>query len=567
MFKLLKYNQLIRPVSASLPAARAFSYKAKNEVTLEYKQGSDERTKLKEKLLSFLSLNFADKSQPLFDIPIIIGDKEIRTDNVKYQVAPHDHQLKLARFYHADRPIIEEAIQSCLQARHEWEALSPEYRANIFLKAADIISGERRMEMMAATMLGQAKTIYQAEIDCTCELADFLRFNAEFLSKMLEYKPLDDGDHTTNSMTLRGMEGFVAAVAPFNFTAIGGNLASAPAMMGNTVLWKPSDTSILSAYVVYKIFREAGLPAGIVNFIPADGPVFGKAITESPDLAAINFTGSVNTFKWLWKSVGQNLDIYKTYPRLSGECGGKNFHLIHPSADIKSASYATVRGAFEFSGQKCSATSRLYVPESKWPEMRDQLVAIMSELIVDSPMKFDAFTSAVIDETSFDKIQSYIEYGKQSPNMTLLAGGFCSKEKGYFVQPTLFQTTDPKEKLMREEIFGPVLTAYVYKDAEYEQVIELIESTTPFALTGGIFCEDEKVLDKSRKLLKQACGNFYINDKSTGAVVNQQPFGGGRLSGTNDKPGGLFYLSKWVSPQSVKRFNGKHSTFKHPSML
>ena len=307
---LLKYNPTFRPIFWN-QLARNFSYKATNEPVLEYKQGSTERRQLQEKLLSYLSLNFTDKSTPLFDIPIIIGDKEIRTASVKYQVAPFDHSLQLARFYHADRATIDEAISSCLQARAEWDCLGAEYRSQVFLRAAQMIAGERRMEMMAATMLGQAKTVYQAEIDCVCELADFLRFNVEFLSRMLEYKPLDDGEYTKNNMVLRGMEGFVAAIAPFNFTAIGGHLASAPALMGNSVVWKPSDTSVLSAYTTYKIFREAGLPAGVINFVPADGPVFGQAVTESPDLAAINFTGSVGTFKWLWRNVGQNLDVYR----------------------------------------------------------------------------------------------------------------------------------------------------------------------------------------------------------------------------------------------------------------
>ncbi len=566
MLKLLRINNsnltyFNRQQLASL------SYKAKNEPILEYKQGSAERVKLSTKLMEYLSLNFLDKSQPLFDIPIVIGDKEYRTNAVKYQLAPFDHKIKLARFYHADTTLLNTAIESNLSVRAEWENQPFDYRAQVLLKAADILTNEKRMDIMAATMLGQGKTVYQAEIDCTCELADFLRFNVQFLSDMLKYKPLDDGEHTKNEMIMRGLEGFVAAIAPFNFTAIGGNLATGPALMGNTVLWKPSDTSVLSAYIIFQTLRESGLPAGVINFVPAEGPVFGQAITKSPDLAAINFTGSVPTFKWLWKAVADNLDSYKAFPRLSGECGGKNFHLIHSSADIKSASYATIRGAFEYSGQKCSATSRLYCPESKWPEMREYLIQMMSELIIDSPLRFDAFTSSVIDETSFDKISKFIEYGKNSSNVRLLSGGYCNKEKGYFVQPTLFEVSDPKDKLMREEIFGPVLTAYVYKDSEYDQVLELVDTTTPFALTGGIFCNDERILKQTMKHLKQATGNLYINDKSTGAVVNQQPFGGSRMSGTNDKPGGAFYLTRWTSPQSQKIFTGTHSGFKNPAML
>lgn len=568
MFNLLRINQnIIKPLIGGRHLTNSLSYTAHNEPILDYKSGSTERIKLNEKLMEYLSLNFTDKTQPLFDIPIVIGDKEIRNGAVKYQVAPHDHKLKLARFYHADKELVNEAIESNLAARAEWENQTFDYRAQVLLKAADTLANEKRMDIMAATMLGQGKTVFQAEIDCTCELVDFLRFNVQFLSDMLKYKPLDDGEHTKNNMILRGLEGFVAAIAPFNFTAIGGNLATAPALMGNSVLWKPSDTSVLSAYIIYKTLRESGLPAGVINFLPADGPVFGNTIVNSPHLAAVNFTGSVPTFKWLWKNVAQNLDIYRTFPRLSGECGGKNFHLIHKSADIKGASYATVRGAFEFSGQKCSATSRLYCPESKWPEMKEHLISMMSELIVDSPLRSDAFTSAVIDEISFDKISQYIEYGKKSPNMELLSGGYCNKEKGYFVQPTLFVTSDPKEKLMREEIFGPVLTAYVYKDSEYDQVMHLIDTTTPFALTGSIFCTDDRVLKKTMKFLKQTTGNLYINDKSTGAVVNQQPFGGARLSGTNDKPGGAYYLTKWTSPQSQKVFTGVHSSFKNNAML
>ena len=344
-------------------------------------------------------------------------------------------------------------------------------------------------------------------------------------------------------------------------------MATAPALMGNVVLWKPSDTAILSSYILYKILRESGLPAGVINFVPSEGPVFGHSITRSADLAGINFTGSVPTFKWLWKNVGANLDAYKTFPRLSGECGGKNFHLIHESADIQSASIATIRGAFEYSGQKCSATSRLYVPETKWPEMREQLIALMKELKINSPLEFDSFTSAVIDERSFDKISNYIEVGKKSSNVKLIHGGECNKDVGYYVSPTLFQTTDPNERLMREEIFGPVLTVFVYKNSEYDDVLKLIDTTTPFALTGSIFAQDAQVIDKTKTILKHSCGNLYINDKSTGAVVNQQPFGGGRLSGTNDKPGGPYYLTKWTSPQSIKAFMLAQSTVKNPAML
>ncbi|CAF0707025.1 unnamed protein product [Brachionus calyciflorus] len=540
------------------------NYVATNEPIFDYKKNSPEAVKLHATLKEFLS-NKKENCDALFDVPIVIGDSEFRTQNAQYQVVPFDHKTKLARFYHADKNLINDAIKNSLSVRAEWENSSFEYRAGIFLKAADKISNEKRAEILAATMLGQGKTVFQAEIDAACELADFLRFNVQFLSEHLKYKPLDVADHTKNNMELRGLEGFVAAVAPFNFTAIGGNLSTAPALMGNVVVWKPSDTAVLSSYLVYKILRECGLPAGVINFVPSLGPDFGETITQSENLAAINFTGSVPTFRWLWKKVGENLETYKTFPRLSGECGGKNFHLIHESADIESAAVATVRSAFEYSGQKCSACSRLYVPESKWPQMKEKMSALIKELQIDTPLKFETFTSAVIDERSFDKIANYIEYGRDSAK--LVFGGFYNKTNGYYVYPTMFETKDPKDKLMREEIFGPVLTVYKYKDNEYDQIINLVDTTTPYALTGSIFAKDENILKMTKTRLRQACGNLYINDKSTGAVVNQQPFGGARLSGTNDKPGGPGYLLKWASPLSVKEFLLPQSTVKHASML
>ncbi len=340
-------------------------------------------------------------------------------------------------------------------------------------------------------------------------MVDFLRFNVQFFYENLRYKPLDAGDHTKNEMHLRGLEGFVAAIAPFNFTAIGGNLATAPALMGNVVLWKPSDTAVFSSYVFYKLLRECGLPAGVINFVPADGPVFGETITSSTNLAAINFTGSVPTFRWLWKQVGQNLESYRTFPRLSGECGGKNFHLVHESADLTSVAIATLRSAFEYSGQKCSACSRLYVPESKWNTIKEQLLKHLPELKIDSPVDFSSFTSSVIDEKSFDRIASYIDYGKKSANTKLVYGGEYDKSKGYYVKPTVFETTDPNHKLMREEIFGPVLTVYVYKDNEYDQVLNLIDSSTPYALTGSIFAQDEQVVTNTKLRLRQ--GLLFID--------------------------------------------------------
>jgi 1-pyrroline-5-carboxylate dehydrogenase len=396
-------------------------YKAQNEPIYEYARGSKEREKLNEALKRALSSRASHDS--LFEVPIIIGDKEIKTNNIKYQLVPFEKKTKLVQFYHADKSLITEAIKQSLSASQRWESVSVDERARILLKAADMLAGAKRYDILAATILGQGKTVYQAEIDAACELIDFLRFNVQFMYETIKYKPLDVGTHTINSMSPRGLEGFVAAIAPFNFTAIGGNLCTAPALMGNVVLWKPSDTAVLSSYVFYKVLREAGLPEGVVNFVPAGGPEFGEVITKSPHLAAINFTGSVPTFRWLWKNVGANLELYKTFPRLSGECGGKNFHLMHESADLESFCIATIRSAYEYSGQKCSACSRLYVPESKWPHVRDRLTQLASELKIDSPLKFETFTSAVIDETSFDRIKSYIDYGINNKNIKTVFGG------------------------------------------------------------------------------------------------------------------------------------------------
>lgn len=457
------------------------NYKATNEPILDYAKDSQERRQLRETLNKYISTQF--------EIPIVIGDEEIRTSEVKYQSLPFDHKKKIAKFYYADESIIQKSIESNLKARADWDLMPFEERAKIFLKAADTLASVRRSDIVAATMLGQGKTIFQAEIDASCELIDFIRFNVQFGFDLLKYKPLDVADHTTNNMLHRGLEGFIAAISPFNFTAIGGNLCTAPALMGNTVTWKPSETAMLSAYVLYKILRQSGLPPGVINFVPSDGPVFGETIVKSPDLSGINFTGSVGVFKWLWKNTAQNLDIYRGYPRLSGECGGKNYHLVHSSADLTSAVVATLRSAFEFSGQKCSACSRLYVSESLWPQFSEKLVEMVKELKIGSPLEFNTFTSAVIDENSFRRIRSYIEYGKSNQKLSLLTGGTYDKTNGYFINPTIFKTSDPNDRIMKEEIFGPVLTVYVYKDKQYDQVLSLIDQTTPYALTGSVFAQ------------------------------------------------------------------------------
>lgn len=408
-----------------------------------------------------------------------------------------------------------------------------------------------RQELNSATILGQSKTAIQAEIDSAAELVDFFRFNAYFLQESLKYRPISPKE-SINSMRHRGHDGFIAAISPFNFTAIGGNLAYTPALMGNSVLWKPSDTAILSGWTIFKICREAGVPAGVVNFIPAAGPDFGDTITQSPYLSGINFTGSPATFNHLWSQVGANIQTYINYPKLSGECGGKNYHFIHPSANTEHVVLSTIRSAFEYSGQKCSACSRMYVPESLWPTISERLVSVTEELKLGPADDFTVFSSAVIDAAAFKRITSYINYAKTSPNTRIIAGGTYDDSVGYFVRPTVIVTTDPMDKLMQEEIFGPVLTIYVYQDRDLDSAMNLVEKTTPYALTGSIFTQDREWAVAALEKFKYTAGNFYVNDKSTGAVVGQQPFGGHRKSGTNDKSGGPVYVHRWSSPQTIK---------------
>ncbi|ESO94584.1 hypothetical protein LOTGIDRAFT_161287 [Lottia gigantea] len=529
-----------------------------NEPLLDYAPGSKERKELEGVLEKY--------NNQVADIPIVVGDKEIKDGKELFQVSPHDHQHKVAKYRHASKDIIKQAIESNLKARKEWERTPIEKRADIFLKAADLMAGKYRADLLATTMIGQSKNIWQAEIDAACELIDFLRFNITFSRLVTEYQPISPDKGIKNSSVYRGMEGFWAAVTPFNFTAIGGHLPSAPAMMGNVALWKPSDTAMLSNYTVFKIYREAGLPAGVINFVPADGPTFGDTVVSSPDLAGINFTGSVKTFKHLWKQVANNLDNFRSYPRMIGECGGKNFHFIHPSADVESVVNGTIRGAFEFNGQKCSATSRMYVPESLWPKIKDGLLSIHKEIKTGSPLQKENFVTAVIDDKAFARIESYLNHAKNSPNTTILAGGTCDQSEGYFVQPTIIQTTDPNDKLMKEEIFGPVLTMYIYPDNKCMETADLVTKTSPFALTGSIFVKDQKAREVLIDKFRENAGNFYINDKSTGSVVAQQPFGGTRMSGTNEKAGGPHYLLKFVSVQAVKETSVPLSAWKYPSM-
>ncbi|XP_067659299.1 delta-1-pyrroline-5-carboxylate dehydrogenase, mitochondrial-like [Haliotis asinina] len=540
----------------STPAFQTFV--AENEPMYDYGPGSPERQQLEEAVKRH--------SGQVADVPIVIGDEEIRTGTARYQVEPFDHQKKIAKYYYASPDQIKKAIDVSLAARAAWERTCLEKRSEVFLRAADLMSKKYRYDLLATTMLGQAKNAWQAEIDSAAELIDFLRFNVMYGKELTKTQPLNTSPNLQNRSIYRGNEGFWAAITPFNFTAIGGHLPAAPALMGNVSLWKPSDTAILSNYTVYKIYREAGLPAGVINFLPADGPVFGDTVTSSPHLAGINFTGSVKTFKHLWKQVAQNMDIYKTYPRLIGECGGKNMHFVHSSANLESVINGTVRSAFEFNGQKCSACSRMYVAQSLWPKVKEGMLDIHKQIIMGSPLEKESFVTAVIDDKAFARIKGYLDHAKSSPNLKVVAGGNCDDSKGYFVEPTIVESSDPEDKIMNEEIFGPVVTVYVYPDEKVEEVAELASQTSPYALTCAIYAEDDKAKNQLCDIFRDTAGNFYINTKSTGSVVGQQPFGGARLSGTNDKAGGPHYLLKFTSIQSVSEVKEPLKDWRYPSM-
>ncbi|XP_037632914.1 LOW QUALITY PROTEIN: delta-1-pyrroline-5-carboxylate dehydrogenase, mitochondrial [Sebastes umbrosus] len=530
----------------------------KNEPILGFTDGSAERKELLKALAGLKG-----KTE---EIPCVVGDEHVWTKDVRYQLSPFNHSHKVAKFCYADKELINKAILASVAARREWDLKPVQDRAQVLYKAADVISGPKRAEIIAKTMIGQGKTVVQAEIDAAAELIDFFRFNAKHAVELEKRQPLD-AEGSTNTMLYRGLEGFVAAVAPFNFTAIGGNLAGTPALMGNVVLWKPSDTAMSASYAVYNVLRECGIPPNIIQFLPADGPVFGDAVTASEHLAGINFTGSVPTFKRLWKQVAQNLDSYRNFPRLAGECGGKNFHFVHKSADVESVVKGTIRSAFEYGGQKCSACSRMYVPDSMWPQIRDQLLDIHRQLKVGDPVEdFSTFFSAVIDDKSFARIKMWLDRAKSSSNLKVIAGGNCDDRKGYFVEPTIIESTDPRDPIMSEEIFGPVLSVYVYPENNYKEVLQLIDTTSPYALTGAVFAQDKNVIDEAAKALRNAAGNYYVNDKSTGSIVAQQPFGGARASGTNDKPGGPHYVLRWTSPQVVKQTHVPLTEWKYTYM-
>lgn len=529
----------------------------KNEPIRSYGPGSTEKASLKKRLDSMLG--------ETVEIPVVVGGEEIRTGTTVDATCPHDHRHVLARVHQAGPAEVKRAIEASQTAWTEWSEMPWEDRASVFLKAAELLAGPWRDTVNAATMLGQSKTVFQAEIDSACELIDFWRFNPHFMRRIYEDQPSSAAGHW-NRVEFRALEGFVFAVTPFNFTSIAGNLPTAPALMGNTVLWKPATTAVLSAYYILKLLEEAGLPPGVINFLPGRGPTVGDPVLASPKLAGIHFTGSTGTFQRLWRTVGENIARYATYPRLVGETGGKDFVFAHPSADVGPLVTALVRGAFEYQGQKCSAASRAYIPKSLWPEVEERLVADLEEIRMGSPMDFRNFMCAVIDEAAFESIWGYIEQARDSEDAEILSGGTSDKSEGWFIEPTLILAKDAHFQTMREEIFGPVLTVYVYDDDALDETLELCDTTSSYALTGAIFARDRRVIGKMAKALRHTAGNFYVNDKPTGAVVGQQPFGGSRASGTNDKAGSMINLLRWTTQRAIKENLLPSTDFRYPHM-
>lgn len=529
----------------------------KNEPILSYEPGSPEKTAVKEKIDELMNKEI--------EIPVIIGGKEIKTGNMGECRVPHDFDHLLGTYHKAGKKEVEMAVNAAMAAREKWANMNWEARAAIFLKAADLLAGPWRATLNAATMLGQSKTIFQAEIDSACELIDFYRFNPYYMQKIYEQQP-ESSDACWNSVEQRPLEGFVFAVTPFNFTSIAGNLPTAPAMMGNVVLWKPASSAVYSAYFIMQLLKEAGLPDGVINMIPGPGGTVGDPVMASPHLAGVHFTGSTEVFQSMWKTVGANINKYKTYPRIVGETGGKDFIFVHHTADLDAVSTAMIRGAFEYQGQKCSAASRAYVPESMWGKLKQKLVDTSKKVSMGNPEDFSNFMCAVIDKAAYTTIVDYINYANESNDAEFVIGGKYNDSKGYFIEPTIVQTTNPKFKLMEEEIFGPVLTIYVYPDSEFEKTIQLCDETSPYALTGAIFARDREVVNYAMEKLVHAAGNFYINDKPTGAVVGQQPFGGSRASGTNDKAGSMINLQRWVSPRTIKENFLPPKDFTYPHM-
>ena len=526
-----------------------------NEPIRAYAPGSAERASLKTRLKHMASEKI--------DIPLFIGGKEVKTGSCGRSVMPHDHQHVLAEYHKASEPQVLQAVEAARAAQAEWSTWSFEDRASVLLKAAELLRTSWRDTINGATMLGQSKTVFQAEIDAACEIVDFWRFNAHYAQELLEEQPLSD--HTMwNQLEYRGLEGFVYAVSPFNFTSIAANLPTAPALMGNAVVWKPASSAMYSAYYLMKLYQAAGMPPGVINMVAGDASVISKVLLSHRDLAGVHFTGSTDVFNDMWRTIGASMSSYRSYPRIVGETGGKDFILAHPSAEPEALAVAVVRGGFEFQGQKCSAASRIYVPRSLWNGVRDRMVAMIDDIKMGDVQDFRNFMGAVIDERAFKKIGDYVEHARSSAK--IVAGGRVDGVNGYFISPTLVETSDPTYRLLCEEIFGPVVTAYVYDDARWADTLKVVDSTSPYALTGAVFAQDRRAIVEATFALRQAAGNFYVNDKPTGAVVGQQPFGGARASGTNDKAGSKLNLARWISARTIKEnFNPPHD-YKYPFM-
>ncbi|MEE4256116.1 MAG: L-glutamate gamma-semialdehyde dehydrogenase [Bacteroidales bacterium] len=528
---------------------------AYNEVVKDYAPGSPERESLQRTIKEF-------RSSPR-DIPMIIGGKEVRTEDKRSIHPPHEHKHTLGHYYMGDASHVNMAIDAALEARPAWQSLPWEHRASIFLKAADLISGPYRDKINASTMLGQSKNVFQAEIDAACEMADFFRFNVQFMSQIYKDQPISSKG-IWNRVEQRPLEGFVYAITPFNFTSIAANLSAAPALMGNVVVWKPAETQVYSAAVIMDLFKEAGMPDGVINMVLVDGPVGGKVMATHPDFVGVHFTGSTEVFRKIWKAIGENVMLHNTYPKIVGETGGKDFVMVHDSADPLHVATALSRGAFEYQGQKCSAASRAYIPESMWPEVKKKLIEDLKSFKMGGPEDFSNFINAVIDEKAFEKITAYIERAKEHDDVEVIAGGNYDSSEGWFIEPTVILSRDPQYESMQEEIFGPVLTVYLYDRKKYKETLELVDATSPYALTGAIFANDRFAIDLALNKLVNAAGNFYINDKPTGAVVGQQPFGGARASGTNDKSGSYLNLLRWVSPRTIKENFNPPSDYRYP---
>lgn len=526
-----------------------------NEPVKQYAPGSPERKALQAVLKSLRAKRT--------DVPMYIGGKEVRGENKQRMAPPHDHKHTLGYFHKSEKKHVQQAISAALRARNKWAALSWEHRASIFLKAADLIAGPYRYKLNAATMLGQSKNAYQAEIDSACEIIDFLRFNVYYMQEIYREQP-ESMPGMWNRLEWRPLEGFIYALTPFNFTAIAGNLPSSCAMMGNVVVWKPSNTQVYSANVLMEIFQKAGVPEGVINLVYPSGPDAAEVIFNHPDFAGIHFTGSTEVFQNIWQTIGNNIHKYRSYPRIVGETGGKDFILAHPSADAAAVATAISRGAFEFQGQKCSAASRAYIPSNLWPVVKEQVLKDLKSMKMGGTEDLTNFINAVIDEKSFDKLHSYIKAARKAKRAKIIAGGKCDKSKGYFIEPTIILTTDPNYVTMCEELFGPVMTIYVYDEKKWEQILKVVDETSIYALTGAILAQDRYAIEHATKKLSNAAGNFYINDKPTGAVVGQQPFGGARGSGTNDKAGAKINLLRWVSPRTIKETFVPPTDYRYP---